>query len=322
MTENIDTLVKTRDADGLRRLLLSQADTLRQTRQMRDTYRYLLLVPDPWLRDLMRHDLANVWFLAFKRLYPSELLAAYEYDYYARLSGTHRNDARNESYLCIDFALSVNFANANGPEPGVYGKEFFVRLAESGGEETLEDKWYDQQSQQQFDSRESALASPLRPSSHHDHWTWFHISMRRVAFHLIHRVAQTCGNAALVALYDYAALMRDMQWTSDEALLGMNAGDAALFTPTVEFFCPPDNALIGGDNPLYGAEEWRRLVQDVVLLVEQGMPAGVAMTDCVLDSFFSSRSRDDASDTLIDLPFIYDGSLKMQTAFETLISRL
>lgn len=357
-TEQINELVKERDVGGLRRLLLSHAD---DTRQLIRIFNYLTLLPSIWLRgESVMHQLNHIWFLVFKKRCAGELLAAFEYDYYAHQMDEMRGDARNEAYLVIDFLLGVNFASAKGPRPGVYGKEFFLREAEEGGTTTtISNAWYD--------TTQGDIDQVLRPSRDRPlGWTFFHIKMRRVAFWLIHEVARTRGNEAVDSLMTYATALRTKGWVTSATFLdGDNDAidtsrmtENQLYEAMHRFFVSTGG--IGGlvivdnessssspvsSNPLitgghYSEAEWVQLVHEVLTRVDsewdpleyqarqEGPVPPPHLDDAVLMHFFSLQvgsgdaTESTVDDTLVDLPFIYDaGDDASQAAFKTIISR-
>jgi hypothetical protein len=342
ITEQINGLVARHDVAGLYALLLEQAA---DQSLLIATLRYLQVLPSYWMKELFSfkaQDDQHLWLRLFMRREPGEVVAALEYDYYAAHHKKYvQDDPGNEALLTIDLLLGINFVNKNAPffthddEGGAVtpiSVQQFLVARSLHGSPTLYNQWFDQGRAPSL--VDSAILSV--PYNRPQEWTVFHVKMRRIAFWVLCRVAAKHGSRAAPALARYALLMRNKAWPGTPSLKELPGVIAQYSANTLEqliyeFFTPDDHPLLASSSqeesaaeglamgPFYTEKEWRRLVYDALIKVQQEPSLDqVRPQELLLEHLEQAAVDDDGS-----LDFMSDDSRDMRSVLYSLVvSRL
>ena len=300
--ENLTHIIETEDVQSLFDMV---GGLLEKPAQLVSLYRYLKEMENPWLQGVIHSNkFQDIWFLSYQRLFPLEILCAYEYDYFSRYK-TSVGGCNEQLCGLIDFVLHINYANQKGPSPGVYGREFF--LQSNNTQETMENKLYGQNNP---DTRFDHLVL-VPPRSKPNEWTVFHIRIRRAVFLLLNMIIDRHGYGAgdvATSIGKYVLTLSRKSWFNltlkDMSSNLSSLGKQDLYNRIREFLRPEGWNFIT-------QEKWEDCVDDVLLRVEKEIPYEDALPflDCLM--------KEGTPRT-----FIYESTPELQQTFYKRISMI
>lgn len=186
--ERLELLISSHDRDGLDEFLKR---FILQPRLLKDVIDYLSRIENnEWLKvEMINRPFYWLWFESYKRRFPREIVAAYEFHHFSLYPvGKEKSDR----YGVIDMVLHINFSNIKGFSVDNRGiKEFLTdpSLVATSLEEQLYPKQQQQKKKNSFG--EFAVLNP--PIHEWREWLVFHLRMRQLAFHFLLWLIETLG---------------------------------------------------------------------------------------------------------------------------------
>jgi hypothetical protein len=125
---------------------------------------------------------SNIWFILYKNKFPTEILCAFEFDYFSQYpcpssttTTTTRLGSYNPQFLLIDQTLNINYSTLKAPREPV---RVFISENKRDGNRICD--WLYKENQ--FVILNNLLLNPI------GEWTVFHVKMRRLAFLLLRSI--------------------------------------------------------------------------------------------------------------------------------------
>lgn len=242
--ERLESLIASQDREGLDEFLKR---FLRQPRLLKDVIDYLSLAGEnEWLRmEAIERPFYWLWFESYKRLFPREIIAAYEFHHFSLFPvGKEAND----KYGVVDMVLQINYSNIKGFSLSNGGvKEFLTDP--SLVTMTLEEQLYPRQGEERKSPYgEFALLNP--PLETWREWLVFHLRMRQVAFHFLRWLIERLGEDEQEVKYNdllvYGLSLKRKDWrVSSLATVRdrLSQHRETLKEDKILFFLPPDFSL-------------------------------------------------------------------------------
>jgi hypothetical protein len=279
----IDTLVREKDGAKLREIFFRSIDSPSLLVSLYDYLRERTQ-EGGWLDDFLYnplHGVQNVWFICFKYTRPGELLALFEYDYFAHCAALSHPTKHGEFNSAIDRALCINYSSGDytsvmwHASAGIFGVKMVRGIAPSVSLTTILYREDDA-----TPSPDTLLNPPL---SQPLKWTVFHLMMRRTALLLLselthHWETTDMLREASIALDEYALHLRTKMWsdragnliTFTEMSAHLSSSDL-LVEQIYEFFTPTQSIL---DRLPLDGEVWQRLIFSAVEMTRncEGLP--------------------------------------------------
>lgn len=319
-TKAIRSAVDRRDADALAEILFrSRTDTqllTQVTDELTADARYA-----SWLAAEMNVRLMDIWFIVFKYTQPSELVAAFEFDYFVRHSGHTKKLYSVVMESVIDEALQIKYFGPYGiseySRKRIYGQELFLRMRPNDRAESL--LAFDADDRLPLDD---ALLNP--PRERLSEWTVFHVKMRRIAFMILRALITTLSfdtepsDAAFQSLKAYATRLKTLMWHDERggivSLEGMtqdlssSSDTTALHRRMHAFFMPAE------DFVLSSLLDWHSVINSNLALVNSQI---VAPNEAIFIETFYREAADRQCLVPSDgtYNFIYRPSAEARQAF-------